>query len=87
MLTTALLSLLLVSGDPCTGPDAPTDPVVKPAVDTALLNIEAKGDPSTFSADIAYRKDEALLGRNEVRTGRVVFERHEGKQALRRSME
>jgi len=82
MLTTALLSLLLVSGDPCTGPDAPTAPVVNPAVDTALLNIEAKGDPSTFTADIAYRKDEALLGRSEIRIGRVVFEQPEGKQSV-----
>jgi hypothetical protein len=50
-------------------------------VDQALTSIEVSGlDLEMFTADVAYRKDEALLERSEIRTGRVVYKREQAKQ-------
>ncbi len=72
------MSLALSAGDPCTLPITPIDP----AIDAALHSIEAAGTPKSMTADIVYRKDEALLGRHELRLGSVVFHRDGDKEPV-----
>ena len=61
----------------------PGDDQIDPGVHQALASIEASGvDLQTFTADIAYRKDEALLDRSETRTGRVAYQRLPDKQPV-----
>ena len=50
-------------------------PPVAPRHDTTLKAIEAAGMPTSFTADVAYRKDESLLGRSEIRMGSLAFDR------------
>ena len=72
LLLATLITCLSLHCNPC----APPTDTIDPAVDQALREIEASGlDLHSFTADIAYRKDEALLERSEIRTGRVVYER------------
>ncbi len=74
-----LIACLTLHVAPCTPSDAPADS----AVHQVLASIEASGvDLRTFSADIAYRKDEALLDRSETRTGRVAYQRLPDKQPV-----
>jgi hypothetical protein len=51
-------------------------PPAESAVDTALQSIEQAGSQlHAFTADVAYRKDDTLLGGGELRTGSMVYER------------
>lgn len=81
MTTSALLIAALVLADtggvPCTN-RAASDPVVH-----ALNQIELAGaDLQTLSSDVTYRKDDALLGSREIRTGTLLFERIAGTPRL-----
>ncbi len=54
--------------------DGPTGPVVE-----ALDHIERAGaDLTSLTADVAYRKDDALLGGGELRTGTLVYASEDG---------
>ncbi|MDP6987264.1 MAG: hypothetical protein QGG74_04385 [Phycisphaerales bacterium] len=65
MVTAALM--LLSAGEAADPP--PTE------VDAALRAIESAGaDLHAFTAAVAYRKDDALLGSKEIRTGSMVYE-------------
>jgi hypothetical protein len=79
---TFTLAAALSGGDPCTG--QPPLPDVDRCVNRVLQLVEASGaDLKSFTGDIAYRKDEALLNRTEIRTGTVVYEQNkDGKRRL-----
>jgi hypothetical protein len=63
-----LAAMMLLSGGAST-PPSPTN------VDAALRAIECAGaDLRAFTATVAYRKDDALLGSAELRTGSLVYE-------------
>jgi len=67
--------MLLAAGEAADSP--PTE------VDTALRAIELAGaDLPAFTATVAYRKDDALLGSREIRTGSLVYDARE-KQPTR----
>ena len=76
MLAAMILAVItLLMGEGSTPPAA--------EVDAALRSIEAAGtDLHAFTATIAYRKDDALLGSQELRTGNIVYEARE-KQPTR----
>ena len=80
MLLVTLILAAATGGDVCAGAQQTIDP----AVTRVLLLAEASGDGlKSFAGDIAYRKDEALLQRTELRTGTVVYEKSEkGKRRL-----
>lgn len=55
--------------------DVSTPPAMLSPVDAALESIEESGDDlQVFTATVAYRKDDALLGSKELRTGTIVFD-------------
>jgi hypothetical protein len=54
--------------------------VVLSPVDAALQSIEDAGDDlQAFTAAVAYRKDDALLGSKELRVGTIVFDARDQK--------
>jgi hypothetical protein len=56
----------------------PAPPAAALQVDAALTAIEVAGAKlQAFTADVAYRKDDALLGGGELRTGDMVYERRD----------
>ena len=72
MLAAMILAVmtLLATGEAVAPP--PTE------VDAALRAIEAAGDDlHAFTATVASRKDDALLGRKDIRTGSLVYEANE----------
>ena len=73
----AAMVLADTTGVPCSNLAA-SDPVVH-----ALNQIELAGtDLQTLSSDVIYRKDDALLGSREIRTGTLLFERIAGTPRL-----
>lgn len=60
--------------------DVSPPPVVLSPVDVALQSIEDAGDDlHAFTAAVAYRKDDALLGSKELRVGTIVFDARDQK--------
>ncbi|MCH2137142.1 MAG: outer membrane lipoprotein carrier protein LolA [Phycisphaerales bacterium] len=79
ILTLATLGLSLDAGDE----QASQTDVPAATIGCTLDQIESAGaDLTSFTADITYRKDEALLERSDIRSGRVVFNRPEGQDGV-----
>ena len=70
--------VLAVSPVSSSSPESPD-----PRADAALLQIESAGDGlDRLTGNVVYRKDDALLGSRDIRTGTVQYERTQGTPRL-----
>lgn len=77
-----MLAALLLAASVLDVPSIPATPIVPGEVILTLGKIEAAGDGlEAFTSSLAYRKDDALLGSREIRTGTMVFDANGNKSA------